>query len=143
MNADETLERMLGMIRTSSSCVLATAGKKGVPHASLMAYVPDEDGKIIFMVTPKNTRKYRNIRENPKASLLIKDGTGNRALTLSCLVQVLEDPGEAERVKKRITSLRPGLAELTALPDLAVLKLEIKTLLLLDGPVASSARELS
>jgi general stress protein 26 len=142
MDSDATLERMLEMIRDNSSCVLATADTNAVPHTSLMAYVPDGEGKVIYMITPQNTRKFRNLQENPNASLLIRDDSGNKALTLSCLVHVLSDPAEMERLKKRIVSLRPGLAELAALPDVAALKFEIKTLLLLDGPVASSIREL-
>ena len=65
-----TLERMKAMVRDHDICVLATVAE-GEPHCSLMAYVPDESCREIYMVTHRKTKKYRNLRANPAISLLI------------------------------------------------------------------------
>jgi len=143
MNNDQALQQMIAMIKEQSTCVLATAGKDAMPHTSLMGYVADEDGRTIYMITPKNTRKFRNLTENPQASLLIRDDTGDKALTLSCTARLIDEPGHFNAVKEQVSALRPGLAELSELKDLAVVQFAIRSLLLLDGPVSSSFRELA
>ncbi len=64
------LDQMKALARAKNICVLATvAGRK--PHCSLMAYVCDERCEEIYMVTHKNTHKYKNLMHNPSVSLLI------------------------------------------------------------------------
>ncbi len=58
------------MIAANRFCVLATVSE-GTPHCSLMFYAASDDGREIYMATPRNTRKYRNLVANPSVSLLI------------------------------------------------------------------------
>jgi nitroimidazol reductase NimA-like FMN-containing flavoprotein (pyridoxamine 5'-phosphate oxidase superfamily) len=64
------LEKMKSLAREKDICVLATVSNKK-PHCSLMAYVTDDECREIYMVSHKQTRKYKNLLENPSASLLI------------------------------------------------------------------------
>jgi len=41
------------------------------PHCYLMSYAAAEDGREIYMITHKNTKKYKNLEGNPGVSLLI------------------------------------------------------------------------
>jgi len=71
-------DRILNALLTSQRlAVLATSGGD-VPHASLMAFARDpETGRLIF-ATAQDSRKYRNLRENPLVALLI-DNRRNRS----------------------------------------------------------------
>ena len=64
------LAEMKALAREQNTCVLATVGGQK-PHCSLMAYVTDENCTEMYMVTHKNTNKYKNLIENPSVSLLI------------------------------------------------------------------------
>ena len=64
------LAEMKALAIEKNICVLATVGGRK-PHCSLMAYVTDENCTEIYMVTHKNTNKYKNLMENPSVSLLI------------------------------------------------------------------------
>ena len=62
-----TLEKMKAMVRDHDTCVLATAAE-GEPHCSLMAYLPDQSCRKVYMVTHRGTKKYRNLCRNPTIS---------------------------------------------------------------------------
>jgi general stress protein 26 len=142
MNTDHVRARMLEMIEADDICVLATADASAEPHASLMGYVFDERQRRIYMMTQRETRKYKNIIENPRADLLIRERGGESALTVSCSVSVVGDTDETDAIKNRISKLRPGLKELAAQEEVEVLAFVIESILLLDGPVTSHFRNL-
>jgi general stress protein 26 len=66
----EMLEKMRAIVRGNDLCVLATVSE-GRPHCSLMSYISDEEGREIYMISHKQTKKYLNLMENPAISLLI------------------------------------------------------------------------
>ena len=51
--------------------VLATTQKEGEPWASLIAFASSSDLKSIFFVTPTSTRKYFNLAQDPRVSLVV------------------------------------------------------------------------
>ena len=67
-------ERVSALNKTCLHTVLATAAD-GQPYTSLVAYALTPDGKGVAFITPKATRKYRNILKNPRVSLLIDTRT--------------------------------------------------------------------
>ena len=64
------LKRMKKIVKDKDVCVLATV-MDNVPHCSLMSYATDDDCREIYMMTHKQTKKYRNLLQNVKVSLLI------------------------------------------------------------------------
>ncbi|MGB2928446.1 MAG: pyridoxamine 5'-phosphate oxidase family protein, partial [Desulfobacterales bacterium] len=61
------LEKMKNFVRKKNICVLSTAsGNK--PYCSLMAYITDATCKEVYMVTHKNTTKFKNLQKNPWVS---------------------------------------------------------------------------
>ena len=58
------------LIQSNNVCVLATVSG-GEPHCSLMTYATDTDSREIYMITQRETKKYRNLKGNPSVSLLI------------------------------------------------------------------------
>lgn len=53
----------------SKLCVLSTATKDGKPESAVVGYAVKDDLTLYFS-THTNTRKYKNIVENPKASFV-------------------------------------------------------------------------
>jgi nitroimidazol reductase NimA-like FMN-containing flavoprotein (pyridoxamine 5'-phosphate oxidase superfamily) len=134
------LEKMKTLIRSQDLCVLATArGKK--PHCSLMAYVTDDDCREIYMVSHRNTAKFRNAIENPSVSLLIdtrSEGEGERrqpprALTVTGLFERVENAARREAIRARLLERHGHLREFAAHPEAEVFAVKILALQLLDG----------
>jgi hypothetical protein len=64
------IDKINALLLRKSSCVLATTDGN-IPHCSLMAYIASEAADRLYLVTPKNTKKFRNIKNHPEMSLLI------------------------------------------------------------------------
>jgi uncharacterized pyridoxamine 5'-phosphate oxidase family protein len=62
------------VIGTQYFAVLNSVGK-GQPYSNLVSFVITDDLKSLVFVTDRNTRKYRNIKENNNISLLIDNRT--------------------------------------------------------------------
>jgi len=141
------LENMLAFIRENDICVLATTHGQE-PHASLMAYLPDDEGRRIYLITSAETMKYRNILAIPQVSLLIDDrragqpGGPLKALTVGGACAPAPYARQQE-LKARFAERMPHLAGITADPAAKVLVVTVGTLQLLAGPLESSYVELS
>jgi heme iron utilization protein len=64
------LERLNTIDKEQLHAVLATESE-GQPYTSLIAFALSTDKKGILFITPKKTRKYKNILKNNRVSLLI------------------------------------------------------------------------
>lgn len=56
-------------LKSQELCRLATATKDGIPHVTPVIYAMDDDN--ILIVTDYGTRKLKNIKTNPKVSLVV------------------------------------------------------------------------
>jgi len=134
------IDRMRALLKEMDMCVLATAHENR-PHCSLMAYVPDAEGRWIYMITQRSTKKYQYLLENPHVSLLvdtrcqerIMDRGKVKALTVYGFFEPCEDPGERDAWLSRIVARHPHLKELADQPDAAVLSIRVDSFLLLEG----------
>ena len=79
-------------------CRLATASEKAVPHVVPVVYVLD--GEKIVIAMDYGTRKLKNLRENPVASLVVDDYEPNRAVFILGDCQILERGKEYIRLLK-------------------------------------------
>jgi len=111
------------------SCVLATTDGE-TPHCSLMAYVPDDSGERLFLITSSASRKYQNIRRHPRVSLLI-DTRGEQqrkftqALTVTGTADILQDTGEIAQVKATFVRQHPDLAGFIRKDEMAVICVQV------------------
>jgi nitroimidazol reductase NimA-like FMN-containing flavoprotein (pyridoxamine 5'-phosphate oxidase superfamily) len=131
------LAEMKALAKEQKICVLATvAGRK--PYCSLMAYVTDENCTETYMVTHKNTNKYRNLTENPCVSLLIdtrevSPRSKAKALTLEGVCAVIESEEKRKKVQARLLEVHPHLTEFINHPEAEILCVKIRSFLLLNG----------
>ena len=133
------LEKMKELIRSQDICVLATACDNK-PHCSLMAYVTDDHCREIYMVTHRNTAKFRNATKNPSVSLLMdtrleEGGRRQRAqaLTVTGLFERIEIPERREAIRARLLERHAHLRDFAAHPEAEVFAVKILALQLLDG----------
>ena len=134
---EKMIEKMKQIIRNEKYCVLATA-MNNKPHCSLMAYTSGEDCKRIYMVTHKDSDKYRNLQSNDSVSLMI-DTRGNKkdrpakALTVSGRFLEIKNEEILLNVKKDLLSCHPELEIFLNEEKSCVFSIEIESFLLLDG----------
>jgi nitroimidazol reductase NimA-like FMN-containing flavoprotein (pyridoxamine 5'-phosphate oxidase superfamily) len=131
------LDQMKTLAREKDICVLATdAG--GKPYCSLMAYVTDEACEEIYMVTHRNTQKYKNLLKNPAVSLLIDSREvtpRNRvqALTVEGCFNKIEDDVKRSTVRKRLLKIHPHLVGFIDHADAEIFCIKVNAFLFLNG----------
>ena len=133
----QMIEKMKNLIREKDTCVLATVSE-GNPHCSLMSYVTDPECREIYMVTHRQTRKYRNLAGNASVSLLIdtRAGAGKeeiKALTVGGVFQKIEGAEKLERVRKSLLARHPGLRVFLEDPGAEIFSVRVKSFQLLEG----------
>lgn len=86
------LDKMKTLIRSKDTCVLATS-KDNQPHCSLMSYITDDICSRIYIMSLKETMKYRNMKANGSLSILIDtrdeggEQRGGRSRTLALTIK--------------------------------------------------------
>jgi uncharacterized protein YhbP (UPF0306 family) len=140
----ETESTMKALIKNHDTCVMATVSAM-TPHCSLMCYDADDECRELFMMTRKETKKYRNLEENGRVSLLIDtrtDGAGSvagnvRALTVAGTFRQL--PREKQKdVLARMLARFPHLEAIARAEDVEVFAVVVSSMQLLDGVTKSS-----
>jgi len=136
------LNRIKAMLEENSLCVLATCSENR-PHCSLMAYIYDVRENVLYMMTLKTTQKYRNIRHNPRVSVLVdtrsrhSGSEKNQALTISATCSLSAGAEIHSDILSRIVQKHPHLQDLAGIPDIEVLALHPTSFLLMDGALQS------
>ncbi len=131
-------ETVRDVIASSDLAVLATCADNQ-PHCSLMAYAVHEDYTRVFMLTRRESRKFKNISANPRVSLMVDTRLQNpeqrssvKALTVNGVCSLCPDH-EQKRLKNMLVAQHPQLKGLAALEDSVVVEVGAESFLLLDG----------
>jgi heme iron utilization protein len=125
--------RLAAIGRTRRHAALATdAG--GAPYLSLVAFALAQDGAAVLFATPRGSRKYRNLRANPRVSLLL-DTRGERdsdygraeAITIVGRARVLRAGSSPWREAGQILHAKhQALAAFLAAATTALVRVEIE-----------------
>ena len=109
MNDEERRE----YLDQSLTIIINSIGRDGVPHPVPMWYAVEDDGAIV-MSTYTKSQKIRNLRRDPRVSLLLEDGTADAELRGILMYGVAELVQDVERVADilMVVSSRQGGAEL-------------------------------
>jgi nitroimidazol reductase NimA-like FMN-containing flavoprotein (pyridoxamine 5'-phosphate oxidase superfamily) len=134
------LDKMKATVKEKDICVLATvSGNK--PYCSLMAYTSNDEGTEIYMVSHKDTQKYRNLTDNPNVSLLIDTRDEDkgpkrskaRALTVSGIFREIREKERKDRIRAKLVERHPHMREFAHHPDAEVFAIKATSFLLLEG----------
>jgi nitroimidazol reductase NimA-like FMN-containing flavoprotein (pyridoxamine 5'-phosphate oxidase superfamily) len=131
MNKSSQLRGLLEDIFASQKlAVLATYGDER-PYINLVAFAATEDLKHLLFTTSRNTRKYRNLKENPWVALLV-DNRANRtsdfrkATAVTATGKARECVGVTrKRFKETYVVKHPQLEEFAGSPGNALFAVEI------------------
>ena len=127
------------LLNTTGFAVLATENA-GQPHTSLIAITPLEEGRRLIFATYRNTRKFTNLTQNQRVSVLM-DGRnragGNRApdgFILSAVGRV-QEINAASHPCLLGAHLRkhPDLAAFTQAPDCVLLEVVVEAYQVVHG----------
>ncbi|MFS8130975.1 MAG: pyridoxamine 5'-phosphate oxidase family protein [Candidatus Dojkabacteria bacterium] len=61
---------VIDFIKNHGFCVISSNSAEGFPQSAVLSY-SEFDGTNIIVSTSSKTRKYKNIKENPKTSIVI------------------------------------------------------------------------
>lgn len=132
--------RIKEIIQNQSLCVLATSFQEE-PYCSLMGYLWDQEAKEFYLVTSSESKKFRNLKQNPQVSLLLDtrsaqsphQGAYIRAVTIQGKVELLAGQGLEQEIRKRMQKIHPHLANLLQDPKAVIVRIRPYSFLLLDG----------
>lgn len=147
------LKKIQALVQSQSHCALATSSADGRPHVSLMAFCAAPDLAEFWLATRQDTRKYRNLEENPRASLLIDDrdragadaapdagpdaepeDAPGFALTVTAELVAFDGPEHAAAVQSMVLESNGDMATFLGTPGVVLLRLAVRRLQLLYGP---------
>lgn len=107
--------------------VLATQGN-GQPYTSLVGFATSDDLKYVMFATPKQTRKYIQLEENSRVSLLVDNRAQQpdsinfiSALTITGNGRILTEGEEIHKWSGLLTEKHPYLSSFVQSPSTAVI----------------------
>ncbi len=132
MKAEGEVRRAIRKLLASQPLAVLCSADGDQPYASLVAYAPSPDIKSLLFATGRFTRKYENLRENRKASLLI-DTRANLPIDFAEAAAVTA-VGEVREVSKRgreaflerFLKRHPSLDDFARAPSTALCRLRVK-----------------
>jgi nitroimidazol reductase NimA-like FMN-containing flavoprotein (pyridoxamine 5'-phosphate oxidase superfamily) len=110
--------------------VLSTRGEK-FPHACLVAFVFSPDLDQIIFATSRSSRKYNNIKQDHRASILVDTRTNaeedfHKASVVSAYGFIDELSGsDARKLEKQFLERHPYLEEFLAAPTTALMGMKV------------------
>ena len=87
-------------------CVLSTASKTGKSQSAVMDYAFDPKTWAFYLFTQDHTRKFKNLQQNSKISLVIGGFKDDPSLQIDGLAKIVAS-SSFPTVKKFILSLHP------------------------------------
>lgn len=141
MNAKETARDVIAGHNLVS---IATVDSDGNPHVRSVDYAADEDGKTIYAITRKDSRKVRQIRENGNVAFSIDHDCPDweelqklKYIKGTAAAVVVTDPEEAQKAFALLGRKFPFLKDLPGDPaDFVALRLDLKEVLVTDNTIS-------
>jgi general stress protein 26 len=85
------------IIRGCSYCAFITVDESGQPQARMMETLPFENIRVAWFGTNKNSRKVREIENNPRVTLFYAAPSGNGYVVLNGTAVIVDDENEKQK----------------------------------------------
>lgn len=137
-NQDAVCREVSQLLASQLLAVLATQDT-GQPYASLLAFAAGSDLADIFLASDRNTRKFKNIREENRVALLVDDRANQSAdfqaaAAVTIIGKACELQGrEMEEARAIFLARHPALAEFVMAPHTALLKVAVSRYILVTS----------
>lgn len=126
----DIMEKIRALLVSQRLAVLATS-QRGQPYTSLVAFAFSEDLRRLFFATTRATRKFANLQDEPRVSLLIDNRSHRsddfreaKAVTAFGCAQEVSD-SERQAVLGLYLGRHAGLKEFVMAPTCALLQVEV------------------
>jgi general stress protein 26 len=114
--------------------VLATQSPEDSSYSSLIAFAATDDLQKIVFATPKATRKFANIKHNPKVSLLIDNRSNNekdfhdaKAVTVLGTVESIDPETSPRELESLYVHKHPYLEDFLRSPSTAFIIISVRS----------------
>lgn len=130
-NSSQMKNLLKELFASQKLAVLATYGD-GQPYINLVAFAATDDLRHLLFTTNRNTRKYRNLKENPQVAVLIDNRANNlsdfhRATAVTAIGKARESIGGArKRLGETYLAKHPQLEEFAGSPENALFAVKIE-----------------
>jgi len=113
------------VLNTQYFAVLNSVGE-GHPYSNLVSIAISDDLKSLVFVTDRNTRKYRNIKENNHISLLIDNRTNHpsditQAIAITVIGTADEELNNKDNIQAIFLKKHPQLKQFVDNPNSALI----------------------
>lgn len=127
----QILKNIAQLFESQRFAVLSTQ-KNDQPYSSLIAFAVNSDLNYFYFLTPNTTRKYENLKANPKVCILVNDSQ-NKADDVYNAVSVT-GTGVAQTIDKSIEQKaldlylkkNPNLKEFSRAPTTAFVRISMQ-----------------
>ncbi len=129
--SDNTANILASLFASQPFAILSTEGH-GQPYGSVVAIFVTADNCNFIFATPRGTRKFDNLRANPRAALTFDNRSNTpadcrEAVAATVLGAVRELNGEdRRRAAAEFLARHPHLTEFVAAPDSALMSLAVE-----------------
>jgi len=127
------LKRLLKDLFSSQPFAVLATQSNGQPYGNLVAFVATEDLRSLLFATARGTRKFANIKTDPRVAMVMDSRTNQRvdfqkAVAVTATGAV-EEVGDIERdpLLKLYLSKHPHLKKFVTSPTCALLRVEVDT----------------
>ena len=138
MNDKSGLFRDLQELMTSQKLAVLSTEEQGQPYSNLIAFVSSEDLTFILFATTRSTRKYTNLRNEPRVSILIDNRRNevidfSEARAVTVLGKALELEGrERGQYENLYLSGHPHLLDFVSSPTCALFRVAVERYILVS-----------
>lgn len=140
----QTVGQKIGdYLKSNNLLTLATVSQYGNPLAHTVNYA--SEGATIYFCTNKNTRKAKNIINNPNVSYTVDRECENWsdivAVQMEGRASILNEKSEIEKAGTLLVGKFPQLASMPPDPDFVFIKVEPLRAIYIDNKVSWGYRE--
>ncbi|MFZ0243349.1 MAG: pyridoxamine 5'-phosphate oxidase family protein [Desulfobacterales bacterium] len=134
---EDTARRIKDLCKAQKLAVLCTQSDNQ-PYASLMAFFVSPDLKRLYLITPKDTRKFQNLAANPRVAVLVtssenKSSDFKLAMAATVIGNATEVSGPGRRrLIDRYLEKHPHLEEFATSPSSALIEVAVETYVLVE-----------
>ena len=133
LNKEKLKQEIAELLSTQKLAVLSTQSGGGFAYASLIAFAASEDLRTIVLATPRATRKFANITNNPNIALLIdnrsnmeKDFHDAKAVTVMGVAQEQAADGPGKKLAALYLEKHPYLDAFLRAPTTAFISIAVQ-----------------
>jgi general stress protein 26 len=131
---DDIKEQIVNYISKRKFLTLATSTTKGEPLTHAIAYVNKDD--TVYFTTGPDTRKFKNIKENPNVAYSVYDPTDHLDEVISVQMQgeasTITDKNLINEIYKMLEQKFPNMSYLIKNPDNVIIKITPKSCYFMD-----------